>query len=37
MELNATVFGYLPLLCIVIAWVAIGLKLVYEMKHETPD
>ena len=37
MGLNATVFGYLPLLCIVIAWVAIGLKLAYEMKHETPD
>lgn len=35
MELNATVFGYLPLLCIVIAWVAIGLKLAYEMKHDT--
>lgn len=37
MELNATAFGYLPLLFIVIASVAIGLKLVYEMKHETSD
>lgn len=35
MELNATVFWYLPLLCIVIAWAAIGLKLAYEMKHDT--
>lgn len=37
MELNATAFGYLTLLFIVIASFAIGLKLVYERKHETSD
>lgn len=36
-QLNATTFGYLALLFIVIASVAIGLKLVYERKHETSD
>jgi hypothetical protein len=37
MELNATAFEYLALLFIVIASVAIGLKLVYERKHKTSD
>lgn len=36
-ELNVTAFGYLALLFVVIASVAIGLKLVYERKHETSD
>mgnify|MGYP007024704394 FL=1 len=37
MGLNTTAFGYMALLFIVIASVAIGLKLVYERKHETSD
>lgn len=37
MEINSTAFGYLALLFTVIASVAIGLKLVYERKHETSD
>ena len=37
MGLNTTALGYLALLSIVIASVAIGLKLVYERKHETSD
>lgn len=36
MGLN-TAFGYRALLFIIIASVAIGLKLVYEMKHESSD
>ena len=37
MGLNTTALGYLALLFIVIASVAIGLKLVCERKHETSD
>lgn len=37
MGLNTTALGYLALLFIVIASVAIGLKLVYERKRETSD